>query len=365
MLQINEFAEEIQEYLKLNNPDITEITYKSVNKNNGIILHGIIAMTASSNITPIIYIDDLYNKYLAENHTIKSACKELDALYKSVKTPQINFDMDWFFDFEKAKENLNIKLINLKDNRSLLNDVPYFEYGDLAGIYQIQVNGFGLDDSMGSITVTKSHVAAWDISNEYLHESAMQNIGNNEYSIKSMREVIAESFGAMLPLSESDVVQGEIPMYVLTNKEKINGASGIICTDLLQSFSERIGSNLIVLPSSIHEVLLVPAQNENAEMLDFVKMVTNINTYEVDFEERLSNNAYFYNKDKHELQQGIKKTPMYIKLHDEQNERSSILGKLKTNQDNLKGQGLRSRNKERSSEVPEKDHHQPIHDKAR
>lgn len=336
MIPINEFAASLQEYLEHSNSDISKTNYKQVEKNNGTTLHGIIVRTEASNVAPVIYIDDLYAKYQNGQHTLASACDQFGMMYKEAKVPIRNLCISLFTDIENAKENLSIEMINMKANSNLLKNVPYIEYGDLAGIYKVHMGSIG--EGIGTITVTNDHVAGWGITNEELHKRAMANLEKSEYSIKSMKDVFMEEIGGDDLLGEIDKSQNTMPLYVLSNRNKLHGASGILRTDLLQSFAEKMGSNLVVLPSSIHEVLLIPDQKVDINIQDFIDMVTEINTNDVAVEERLSNNAYFYDKEKSELQQGVQKTPMHAKIHSEQeNRRASVLGRLKTNKDKLQG----------------------------
>ena len=67
----------------------------------------------------------------------------------------------------------------------------------------------------------------------------------------------------MLEMSDS------VPMYVLTNKQKVNGASCMLYPDLIRQFSDRIGKNLFIIPSSVHELLLFDTQVRVEEILSY------------------------------------------------------------------------------------------------
>ena len=84
-------------------------------------------------------------------------------------------------------------------------------------------------------------------------------------------------------------------MYVLTNESSLNGASCILYEDVLYDFAHEIDNDLYILPSSIHEVILLPKLSIY-EKKELVNMVREVNTEGVDADEVLSDNVYEYNR---------------------------------------------------------------------
>ncbi len=127
---------------------------------------------------------------------------------------------------------------------------------------------------MASILIHNTHQKLWEVSVEDLYWAAKENtqilLG---HEIKRMSEVlcrIMEEEGTeesdeyyMLEMSDS------VPMYVLTNKQKVNGASCMLYPDLICQFSDRIGKNLFIIPSSVHELLLFDTQVRVEEILSY------------------------------------------------------------------------------------------------
>ncbi len=112
-----------------------------------------------------------------------------------------------------------------------------------------------------------------------------------------MQELICEMTG--ISLEENDV-----KMYVLTNKEKMYGASAMLYSDEIAGLSERLNSDILILPSSVHEVLLLPDDREHK--YDFYRrMVKEVNTTQVDPEEILSYSLYRYSRKKAEIEEII------------------------------------------------------------
>ena len=89
-------------------------------------------------------------------------------------------------------------------------------------------------------------------------------------------------------------------MYVLTSKDSIFGAISMFYPNGLKELAKELGSDLYILPSSIHDVIVLPAQEEiDADMLK--DMVHRVNKDYVDVEELLSDSVYYYKKESDSL----------------------------------------------------------------
>lgn len=117
-----------------------------------------------------------------------------------------------------------------------------------------------------------------------------------ESDIKNLSEIvenIMKNKGAdvTFPIEYKD----ESPMYVLTNKLKLYGACCILYKHLLEEFASSVKTDLYIIPSSIHEVLLVPKREEyDKEYLS--ELVREVNTTELSPEEVLSDHIYYYSR---------------------------------------------------------------------
>ena len=90
-------------------------------------------------------------------------------------------------------------------------------------------------------------------------------------------------------------------MYILGNKFGINGASVIAYPDCLKNVSEKMegiygNGDFYVLPSSIHEVIVLSSQTTFSEghMLDVIREA---NSKMSNGRDILSHSLYFYKKD--------------------------------------------------------------------
>ena len=90
-------------------------------------------------------------------------------------------------------------------------------------------------------------------------------------------------------------------MYVLSNRLRSYGAAVILYEDRLEEIGEYLGENYYVLPSSVHEMIII-AESAAPGQEELSDLVTEINTTQVDAEEVLSNHAYYYDRKKRKLQ---------------------------------------------------------------
>ena len=146
------------------------------------------------------------------------------------------------------------------------------------------------------------------ISSALIHDQLAEKLGMNEEelfevalantkrimipTIRTMWEVMRDVFGA-------NGMPGEIPedkqFYVISNAKNINGAGSIVYEEKLYEIAEKIGTDIYILPSSVHEVIAVSAELGSHEALS--EMVREINGTQVAEEERLSDHVYIYKKD--------------------------------------------------------------------
>lgn len=275
-----------------------EISIQPVTKNNGICLTGLTILKKGFNIAPNIYLESLFERY-QEGMTMESVCREVMDIYEQHKVKQ-DFDSRRITEFHQVKDRICFRLVNAEKNRELLADIPYIPYLDLAIVFYVLVS----KDSGGTSTVLirNSFMDSWKTDTQTLYRIAMENTqrifrGN----VQSMGNVMAEMMEAMLDAVDSKefydmaVDTEDEFMYVATNYNKLNGASVILYPNLLRDFAERIGSDFYILPSSIHELIFVP---ESVGMdIEYIKMmVQEINATQVENEEILSDNIYFYNR---------------------------------------------------------------------
>ena len=154
--------------------------------------------------------------------------------------------------------------------------------------------------------VTDNLLEMYGISKEELHDIALHNLAESKIEFKTMRDVL---INMMFPdgISENDPMSFMIPpeeehpsMYVLSNGDTLNGAAALLDAKTMEDISQRLGGDFIVLPSSIHEVIVLPADVE-MDRRDLEAMVQDVNAGEVAPEDRLSDHVYMYDSREKEL----------------------------------------------------------------
>ena len=275
-----------------------QIRINNVKKNNGVVLKGITIVEDNSNLSPTIYLNDYYKAYISGETTFVNVINDVISTYHKNKVNQ-NVDMRYLLDYEKVKQRIVYKLINTEKNKELLDDIPHIEYLDLAIVFQCLVAQE--DTGIATILVHNVHQKLWGVSVEELYQAAQVNTQLHlGHEIKTMPEVLCEIMKAENPedFDHSEYVEEfseDVQMYVLSNKNRVEGAACMMYPELIQEFSDKIGSSLYIIPSSIHELLLIPTDNDN-EYAEIKSMIKEINDTQVSTEEILSYSLYFYDR---------------------------------------------------------------------
>lgn len=307
-MNFTSFTQSILKDLQKKLGDNYSVFSHHVKKNNGIELTGIVAKRKGCNTSPTFYIDDLYKTGITQEETKKVA----DMLYDHFQAVEFEDDLDLsqFIEFDKAKEKLAFKLIHAEKNKELLKLVPHKLFHNLAIVfyYTVQEAPFY---GKGAILVHNSHMKQWEVSLDTLYETASKNTPLLFPSIiENMQEVMRGIFmdgleDDILCAKETEELLGEVwtqeltenkmPMYVLTNKQKLHGAACMLYPGVLKAFAEKIQRDFYILPSSVHEVILVPA-DADTDKEALREIVTEINRTQVAEEEVLADSVYFYSK---------------------------------------------------------------------
>ena len=300
-MDFKKFEERTIEYLKDTFADEADITVKDVIKNNGILLRGVTISFKGVNISPTIYINDLYKDY--ENGTdFLKICTRMKNMIDDAAIKD-DVDISYIRDYAKMKERVLCKLINTEKNRDYLENVPHVDFLDLSIVFYTIVsdNTFG----SGTIVITNDYFDKWNISLDTLYADAKENtkalLGG---SITYIEDVIISLLNERRSVTGNDDFEklfnetkdaAKLPMYVLTNKVKTLGASCILDSQKLYDFSEELDSDLFILPCSIHETILLPANmGYDPEILS--GMVKEINESEVTKTDYLSDSVYRFSR---------------------------------------------------------------------
>lgn len=282
------------------------VRIQKVLKNNNIVRYAAIISEKDNNISPSIYLENFYGDYI-NGQSLSNICREIMQVREKYRDG-LSFNIDDYFDYNFVKDKLYLKLINRKKNEEFLKNIPYREVYDLALIAYIALEE--AKNGQATITVTNKNLEMWKVSKEEMFEAAFLNASENtppklEKMTTLMRKLLKEKcFDMEMDEKEEDIDsvidmieenEGNV-MYVLTNNNRINGAYCMIYEEYLRKFAESINSDLFILPSSIHEVLLMP-MSCGITKKELECMVRSINSSDLSPGEVLSDNVYEFYRD--------------------------------------------------------------------
>lgn len=288
-MKYQKFIDDVVKHVSASVRNGQKVVLQPVVKNNGTVYDGLIIIDPVLNISPTIYLNPYYHRFL-NGVSMEDIYEDiLDTYYENLPTE--DFDISLFRDFEKARHRIAFKLVNKEKNKELLTDVPYVEFQDLALIFICIVNDFM--NEYATILIHNQHLALWGVTTETLYHLAMENA-------PKLLPYKFDNLENLLERTEYESLSGlqTYNMYILTNKLKIHGSTCITYPRLLKRIADFLEDNLIIIPSSIHEVLIIPESITKPEysMEDFRSMIAEINETELTDDEVLSDHAYLYER---------------------------------------------------------------------
>lgn len=192
------------------------------------------------------------------------------------------------FRYEVLRERIVYRLVNYGRNKEDLREVPHIRLLDLALTFHVLVKA--ADDEVGTFQIRNSHMEYWGVTCEDLREQAAKNTPKLFPAwVRTMEEVL-ERCGLSFPDTDEP-----FPMYVITNKPGINGASVILYPSVLSDLAGQLHSDLYLLPSSIHEFIAIPSTTEH-DSASLREIVAQVNETEVSEEDYLSGEVYRYDR---------------------------------------------------------------------
>ena len=299
-MNYNQFLEEVRAAVQERLGNDYEIRIQKITKNNGIVLDGLIIGEAGKGIAPTIYLNPYYTRF-KHGMSLADILPEVISEYK--ESSDIVFgDMKRLLDFNNLKDRVVYKLVQRETNQELLGEIPAFEFLDLAVVFYLI-----LDENKGgqmTALIRSSHMTTWGTTKEELYRLAKKNTPELlPPVIKTIKEIMRDMLKEHLGDFYMDEILDDLleedserkPFYVLSNEKQINGAGCLLYEDCLKKFAEEQNADVIILPSSVHEVILLPDKGD-MDYAELQEMVSQINRNEVPEEDVLSNGVYKYSR---------------------------------------------------------------------
>lgn len=273
-------------------PDF-DISKQEVSKLQGESYTGMAVRPENSEIGATLNLQDFY-KALGFGMFLEDVMDSIERSVVSAVRHMPHYDARVLEDYDRMKDALTVDLVPVAGNEEKLAQIPHKNVEDMALVYRFEEESSVYGSA--SILVTNEMLAVYDITADQLHEDAMKAaVQNRPAKLHNMNDVMRDMMGDMsglFPMNEPS------PLWVATVEGGQNGAGVIQYPGFLDQAAEALGGDFYVLPSSVHEVLLV-ADDGSMEIGHLEEMVRSVNETEVSPAERLSNNVYHYDSKAH------------------------------------------------------------------
>ena len=245
---------------------------------NGVELQGI--TMGNGNIRPTIYVNDFLERYDDELDGVIEAIIEM---YNDAK--EETFDIEHISEWDFVKTKLQLCL-QKKGNENIVKR----DFLDLEQYIRVIVDSD--ENGNSSFKVAPNFLETWNITEDILFNAAW-DCTKPTLIERNMLQIMSQMTG--MSVEEIKIMMGDTPgQIVLTNNTGINGAIAMCDSWLLGEIADRYKSDLVILPSSIHEIIVLPMTEKELSVYD--RMVYEVNEEQLPPEEVLSNHAYRFDR---------------------------------------------------------------------
>ena len=292
-MRLEKFAEEVLRGVEEKAGETLKARIVPGNKNNGATLTGITASKHEGKGGVCIYLDNYYGDYCDNRITLDEVTEDVYVKLMEHRNDLDGVDMKALWDWEAAKTRIRAKLVNREMNCGFLKKVPHRDFLDLAVIYYVTLDGLS-ESGTAAFTVSDQNMEVWRKDENALYQMAVSNMRlDGEPVFEDMEEIIR----SMIPDAMPDLAVGipKIRSYILTNPKKVFGAVELLDGNTLTEIGDKLGSDYMVLPSSLHESIILPVDGRISYQ-ELADIVTDINRNVVSIVERLSDHVYLYER---------------------------------------------------------------------
>lgn len=299
-MDINSYTEELAKAISEQDENLI-VEVSDVQKNNGLMLKGITIRTKDCNISPVIYTNAFYEHELSTDEAVSKIME----IYNAHKDGMSNFDANIVQNFDAVKDKIVARVINKSRNEIITNSCPYARFGDLVVTFVIFIAQGEPLGGIASIKITNEMMNSWKINLGQLIEAAYTNTKKLlPLEVLTMSEILKqmmEHAGGLSPEMEAELAAPDHLMYVVSNTARQFGAYFITDREALMEVASEIKEDqFFILPSSVHEVIVIPeSQVENKDGL--ITMVKEVNATQVAPDEVLADNVYSFDAKTEEL----------------------------------------------------------------
>lgn len=349
-MNYQEFKDYVVENIKGSLPEKYQdasIEVREVNKNNNQSLDGLNVMLPEQNICPIIYLNSFYQDYQAGR--AMADIMENIAEIRNANAVEQNFPVEKLWNFDQMKDSVIFQAVGAEKNQTRLQGMPHRLEKDMALTYHMLLQKG--EDGIISTEISNDVMQRMGVDENMLYEAAMENTPREfPMTFRPMEEVIKEILRkdfmgfnldeltdddgmkefmeTLLEEGMEEMAEEDMPMYILTNDRRIDGAAVLFYPDVQEKVAEQMGGDYVVFPSSIHEVLIVPDRGD-LDYHDLKNTVNEINGTQVSPDEVLTGEVYAYDKESRQLMFASEKAERNHAAQMAADKKPSILDTLK------------------------------------
>lgn len=299
------FGQSLCEQIRQLLGDGYETELSQVKKNNGVQKDVLYIRQENNDCVPCFYMDEMFRSFCFGEH--------IEAIAEYVKnivlgeSAEVKEQVETYIRKEWIVENMFLRLVHYEKNKADLEQAVYVRVLDLAAVFYVLTEDS--EEGVKSFRLPKSTWKSLELGEPeaYFHTVAMNTRKLFEERLELLEYMVLECMARRqqieLPLRELIRSPGqklrENHLYVLTNHRRINGAAVILYPRMLEELAERFGGGFYVIPSSVHEVLLVKEDEIGEKRLN--EMVKEVNETQLEPEDVLADQVYFYSPEKRRL----------------------------------------------------------------
>lgn len=306
MLNYRQFLHAVKNQTGLMLGEDVEVTVKKVRKNNvGLVdIMAIKNRGESPDTCPAFSMQSLFLRYSEKEWTLEEIMADIKERYfhavKQIRQDRNSFQ--FLNSYEDVREKIFFRAVSRERNRELLDGVPHVDVLDFSVVFAILA--IEKEQTVGTVLIRNEMLEQWGVSLEDIREQAGRNTGKLfPVKVCSMSEIMCELTGQeetegleMLPGNADDM-----DMYIVTNRQKNYGFSTVLYENVLKELAQQFGKNLYILPSSIHEAIVIPEDGKKMGT-QLRNMVREVNQTQVPPEEVMSDEVYYYDREKDVLE---------------------------------------------------------------
>ncbi len=285
-MTFEEFQSYILEHLLEGWLEEAEVEIRDIKRNNGVVYRGLSIREPGKKATPSLCLNDLY-LFSKGGENMEEVIERIRDDYRWAMAQAEEYTLD-ILEFSKVRDKIIYRLVNYEKNKEIEENCPTIRLFDLL----LTFRWIAHTDQTGiaSVLVSNREMAMWDITVPELLLAAQENTRKIFPPSIMHMDTLLEQLGTFVPAEEEDM-----EMYVLTNTCQINGATTLLYEGVLRNFAEEMEKNIYILPSSIHEMILV-LDTGGIDPDIFFGMVREVNEAVVTAGDILSDGVYYYDR---------------------------------------------------------------------